>query len=222
MSGDAPDVDRSPPGPAEATALARIGAAAGDGDAEGLIDALDAADAAGATPDDLEEIILQTYLFAGFPRAINAFFTYRGWTARVGRERGHAFVEPDDVDGWRRRGEELCRRVYGESFDALQVRMARLHPMIADWTVVEGYGKVLSRPGPDAPRREAAAVGTLIALGAERQLISHLLGALRTGVPRPSLEAAARAVAGGRGREELVERLLAELEDPTDAAPPTL
>lgn len=204
---------RPPPGVEEATALARVGAAAGDGDADRLIEALDAAEAAGVTPDDLEEIVLQTYLFAGFPRAINAFYTYQGWTSREGRSRGRLVVEPDDPDLWRRRGEDLCRRVYGESFEALQKRLARLHPMLADWTLMDGYGKALSRPGPDAARREAAAVGTLVAVAAERQLVSHLVGALRTGVPRPALETAARTVAAERGREDLVERLLESIGD---------
>ena len=48
--------------------------------------------------------------------------------------------------------------------------------------VVEGYGKVLSRPGLDLPRRELCIIAACVASGQERQLNSHLHGALNVGV----------------------------------------
>lgn len=193
----------------EATRIARLGAAAGAGDAGALVEALDAADGV-LDPDDVEEYLLQTYLFAGFPRTINAFFTWQRWAAENGG-RGAIIMEPDDVAGWRERGEELCRLIYSGTYEALQKRLVRLHPALADWTLVEGYGKVLSRPGPDAARRELAAVGALIVLDVERQLDSHLKGALHAGVEREVLEEAVQSVAGRWGREAAVEPLLVEL-----------
>ena len=87
-----------------------------------------------------------------------------------------------------------------------------LHPEIAEWTLVEGYGKVLGRPGsPGTDKRELAAVGALIALDVGRQLAAHLRGSLHVGVPGPVLASAARNVAAEWGRKELVEPLLAEL-----------
>jgi 4-carboxymuconolactone decarboxylase len=47
---------------------------------------------------------------------------------------------------------------------------------------VEGYGKVLSRPGLDLARRELCIVSACAASGQERQLHSHLHGALNVGV----------------------------------------
>lgn len=47
--------------------------------------------------------------------------------------------------------------------------------------VVEGYGKVLGRPGLDLPVRELCIVALLAVLGAPRQLHSHLRGALNAG-----------------------------------------
>ncbi|MFN2384123.1 MAG: carboxymuconolactone decarboxylase family protein [Gemmatimonadota bacterium] len=190
-----------------ATAIVRLGAAAGGGDPERLVSALDNA-APGVPPDHIEELLLQTYLFAGFPRAINAFFTWQGWAARSGRGRGVRQLEPDRIDTWRERGERLCRLIYGENFEALQQRLARLHPALADWTLTEAYGKVLSRPGPDPARRELAAIGALIAIAAERQLVAHLEGARRAGVAERVLRAAATAVAAEWDRLDLVERLL--------------
>ena len=198
--------DRASPGPDEAVLVAGLGAAAGSGDQQALVAALEAAEGS-LDPDDIEEYLLQTYLFAGYPRTIDAFFTWQKWAAEHGG-RGALVQEPDDPAGWRERGEALCRVIYTGTYEALQARLVRLHPALAAWTLVEGYGKVLSRPGPDAARRELAALGVLIVLGAERQLESHLKGALHAGVERDVLEAAVRSVAARWDREAVVEPLL--------------
>jgi 4-carboxymuconolactone decarboxylase len=197
-------------GAEEATAIVRLGAAAAGGDAVRLAAALDGASSVEA--DDIEELLLQTYLFAGFPRTINAFFTWQAWASRDGRVRGRRRVEQAEGEDLRDRGEALCRWVYGDHYEPLQIRLNRLHPELAEWTLVEGYGKVLGRPGRPGPeRRELAAVGALIALDAGRQLASHLRGALHVGVEREVLERAALAVAGEWGSEATVSALLAEL-----------
>lgn len=213
---DAPSRDGSGDGrPApidagEAAALGRLGAAAGSGNAARLeaalaelVDRLDV--------EAIEELLLQTYLFAGFPRVINAFFTWQRWASEQGIDRGEPRVEPERPAAWRERGEALFREVYEGSFDALQLRLARLHPELAEWTLVEGYGKVLARPGVDAGRRELAAIGALVAQGAaDRQLVSHLRGAIHVGVPPDRVAEAARAAAEAVG-DEGVESLLGAL-----------
>ena len=199
-----------PASAAAAAAIVRLGAAAASGDAGRLVAALE--QAGEIASDDIEELLLQTYLFAGFPRTINAFFTWQGWASRDGRERGERRVEAGSAEAIRERGEALCRRVYGDNYEPLRIRLERLHPEIAEWTLVEGYGKVLGRPGSPGPdRRELAAVGALIALDAGRQLAAHLRGALRVGVPAPVLVSAARVVAAEWGKEDSVGSLLAEL-----------
>lgn len=193
----------------EAIAIVRLGAAAASGDGGRLASVLDAGT---IDPDDVEELLLQTYLFAGFPRTIQAFVAWQAWASRDGRRRGARRVESPEAGELQRRGEDLCRRVYGDHYEALRVRLQRLHPEIARWTLVEGYGKVLARPGrPGAERRELAAVGSLIALSAERQLASHLRGALHVGVAQGVLEAAVRAVAVEWGMERTAATLLEEI-----------
>lgn len=206
----------APVSSATAEAIVRLGAAAASGDSARLVAALEGSQAIGS--DDIEELLLQTYLFAGFPRTINAFFTWQGWASRDGRERGERRVEAPPAETLRARGESLCRRVYGDHYEPLRIRLERLHPEIAEWTLVEGYGKVLGRPGPPgADLRELAAVGALIALDAGRQLAAHLRGALHVGVPLAALVSAARAVAAEWGMERSVEPLLAELPLPEPA-----
>ena len=131
------------------------------------------------------EAVLQTHLFAGYPRAINALAAVHevGVAADVPR-RG---VEHDgDLDS----GEGLCRRIYGAGYDGLRRRVALLHPALDRWMVEIGYGRVLSRPGLSAPERELCAIAVLAGMSVAPQLDSHLRGAVRVG----ATTAQARAV----------------------------
>lgn len=194
----------------EAIAIGMLGAAAAGGDPDRLREALDGVVEV-ISVEDIDELLLQTYLFAGFPRTINAFYTWQSWAAGRGG-RGQPRTEALRPARWRERGERLCRLIYSGDFDALQIHLTRLHPELAAWTLVEGYGKVLSRPGPPADVREMAAVGALIAMGERRQLAAHLRGACHTGIEARVLADAARAVAERWDRAGLVEELLAGLE----------
>jgi 4-carboxymuconolactone decarboxylase len=135
---------------------------------------------AGVSPDWIEELILQTYLFAGFPRGLNAM---REWRRASGRD-APARDDGERLDGaahWAREGEQTCRTVYGEMYERLRVNIRALHPALDAWMIVEGYGKVLSRPGLDLKRRELCVVAACAVLAQERQLHSHLHGALNAG-----------------------------------------
>jgi 4-carboxymuconolactone decarboxylase len=125
----------------------------------------------------IEELLLQTYLFAGFPRALNAFREWRRFVPVP-----HETVAPaPEAKTWLERGTATCRAVYGAMYDRLRHNIDRLHPALDAWMIVEGYGKVLSRPGLDLPRRELCIVAACVASGQDRQLHSHLHGALNVG-----------------------------------------
>lgn len=140
-----------------------------------MSDALDSVD-----PIAVEEIILQSYLFAGFPRALNAA---RAW--RVASERPapaeDAEAQIANLDMWRELGERTCQIVYGDSYDRLRENVRQLHPALDEWMIVDGYGKVLSRPGVDLRTRELCIVAACAVAGQQRQLHSHLHGALNAG-----------------------------------------
>ena len=140
----------------------------------------------------IEELILQSYLFCGFPRSLNAM---REWRRLTGRE---ASLRVDDAgpDEWRRRGEATCRLVYGAMYDRLRVNIRALHPELDEWMIVEGYGKVLSRPALDLARRELCIVAACAASRQDRQLHSHLHGAINVGVAPEALSAAIDALEG--------------------------
>ena len=139
----------------------------------------------------IEELILQTYLFAGFPRALNGMREWR----RMHRERAASVASISESTA-RERGEATCETVYGTMFDKLRVNIRALHPLLDDWMILEGYGKVLSRPDLDLQRRELCIVAACAAGGQDRQLQSHLHGALNAGVRHEVISSALHALQG--------------------------
>ena len=152
-------------------------------------------------PVAVEEIILQSYLFAGFPRALNAA---RAWRAASGRPAPASDVEVADLDLWRARGEETCAVVYGESYEKLRQNIRGLHPALDEWMILDGYGKVLSRPGVDLRTRELCVVAACAVSGQQRQLHSHLRGALNAGAPAGELSAVLDALTDLISRDDHV------------------
>ena len=131
-------------------------------------------------PISVEEIILQSYLFAGIPRTLNAMRAWRSVSERPAPATD-AEASPADFETWRGRGEETCAVVYGESYEKLRENIRGLHPALDEWIIVDGYGKVLSRPGVDLRTRELCVVAACAVSGQQRQLHSHLHGALNAG-----------------------------------------
>jgi 4-carboxymuconolactone decarboxylase len=152
----------------------------------------------------VEELLLQSYLFAGFPRALNAF---REWRRLVPVPPDAAAADAH-VGGWLDQGTATCRAVYGRMYDKLRGNIAALHPALDSWMIVEGYGKVLSRPGLDLPRRELCIVAACVASGQERQLHSHLHGALNVGVAEDVVRGALEALASVVSRDRVDSALL--------------
>lgn len=157
---------------------------------------------ASADPASVDEVILQSYLFAGFPRTLNAA---RTWRAVSGQDAPDVDADADVRNGadWVRRGEETCRTVYGESYELLRENIRGLHPALDSWMITDGYGKVLSRPGLDLRTRELCIVAACAASGQQRQLHSHLHGALNSGATVGEVAAALDALEALVGKEQL-------------------
>lgn len=142
----------------------------------------------------VEELVLQSYVFCGFPRGLNAA---REWRRASGQ------AAPADDEGadyanaplWRERGEETCALVYGRFYQRLRHNVQQLHPALDEWMIVEGYGKLLARPALDLRRRELCIVAVCAATRQERQLHSHFHGALHVGSNAAELRAVLRIVA---------------------------
>jgi 4-carboxymuconolactone decarboxylase len=170
----------------EILALVRITIAVGQRSEKRLEQILKGALAAGVSVPVIRETILQSYLFAGYAASINAFIALN----RIVPHNHEFFCDPDQSpESWRERGTVLCRTIYGNQFERLIENMDRIHPELSDWMIVEGYGKVLSRPFLTPRVRELLIVAMTAILNAERQFHSHVRGALHTGANAAELRA---------------------------------
>jgi 4-carboxymuconolactone decarboxylase len=166
----------------------------------------------GATRNQFYEVILQSYLFLGFPRMLLAAENLNQiMPGRTAGTKTTVSVEKD-YSTWYENGERLCQRIYGDAFESLKAKVQPMAPDIFDWMIIEGYGKVLSRPGLDIGIRELSIVAFLIAENRPKQLWSHMKGAINVGVPMECLQAVVTdlgvAVGDGfRSATEIIERL---------------
>ena len=147
----------------------------------------------------VEELILQSYLFAGFPRGLNAAREWRRISGQPAPTEDEG-TRLELAEEWRARGEATCSTVYGRFYEKLRANIRTLHPALDSWMIVEGYGKVLGRPGLDLARRELCIVAACAAARQTRQLHSHLHGALHAGASPAQVEGTLDAI------EDLVER----------------
>jgi len=129
------------------------------------------------------EIILQSYLFLGFPRMIEATIAFSEIYGDSNGEYENYFdqVSPEESTRWFVNGIKLCKQVYGKNYERLKERFLSISPEMFRWMVIEGYGKVLTRPGLSSIERELAEVAALIIDQRERQLVSHIIGSLNVG-----------------------------------------
>ena len=121
------------------------------------------------------ETLLQNYLFAGYPSALLSL--------KLLKEMYPNKKLPKAADmnlyHFRIMGEANCRKVYGKKYQKLISNVKNFSPDMAEWLVLEGYGKVLGRKGLSLKERELCIVATLTALKFEDQLYSHINGAFR-------------------------------------------
>lgn len=137
------------------------------------------------------EAVLQAHLFAGFPRVVEACEV-------LAEDGGLGAPEPAELPAHPDRfaeGRALFDQVYGDLAAPVRARLQAHHPVLAGWIEGHAYGRVLARGGLSPARRELLAVACLAALEQDRQLASHVRGALRVGATAPELQAAVDAVA---------------------------
>jgi len=153
----------------------------------------------GAKGEQLREIVLQSYLFLGFPRMLSAADCL---SKEIGCSKAADMtleVSSGEAELWSNRGVELCKKVYGGNYELLKSRVKDMEPEVFRWMIFEGYGKVLSRPELDIVSREISIVAFLMVENRPRQLHSHMCGALNVGAPAELLRSVVsdlREVAG--------------------------
>jgi len=162
--------------------LVRISLLGATGKLEELGKALNDASDDGVKLEEIKEALLETYLFAGYPRAINALRTLRDTLGvRDPDEPNPSAGTDEDPAELEQKGLELMELIYGKSLPSLLSNMKEIHSDLARWMVMEGYGKVLTRPGLSVKTRELCVVAILKAMDCKPQLEAHLKGALNAG-----------------------------------------
>ncbi|MCP4243278.1 MAG: carboxymuconolactone decarboxylase family protein [bacterium] len=124
------------------------------------------------------EALLQSHLFLGFPRIVEAFevLTLDG-TLHAPTPEEH---EPGDQD-FQAKGAPIFDGIYQDLAPVVRRRLAQHHPDFAHWIAEHAYGRVLARPGLAPALRELLAIVCLLHSNLERQLASHTRGAIHLG-----------------------------------------
>ncbi len=131
-----------------------------------------------ATHVELYEALLQTYLFAGFPAALESLSVLHNYLENNNLK---ILDSSYDIPNFSARGENLCRSIYTNVYDKMRSKLGKVSPELDQWMIIEGYGKTLSRPGIPTKTRELISASSLAALGWENQLYSHIRGAVNVG-----------------------------------------
>lgn len=133
----------------------------------------------------LQETLLQSYLFLGFPHTINALSAVQSlWTSPP------KAYEPDLSQAeMQQRGTQLCQQIYGSAYPKLLQHMEKIHPDLKRYMIEEGYGKMLSRAIMTPLEREFGILPILLAQRVFKQLHSHLQGSLYLGATPQQLHA---------------------------------
>ena len=152
--------------------------------------------------EEVYECLLQLYLFAGFPAALEAMRALRSAWQETEEDKPAA-REPVSYPQFVERGQKLFEQIYGTNAERVRDEIRGLSLELGAWTMTDGYSKTLSRPGLDTVTRELAIVASLTQLGWERQLFSHILGARNVGATNEDIEEAIRI--GAMSNKEKLE-----------------
>ncbi|MCW8806382.1 MAG: carboxymuconolactone decarboxylase family protein [Ignavibacteriaceae bacterium] len=125
----------------------------------------------------LYETLLQNYLFAGYPSALSSLKILKEYFPK----KILPVVADMNLYHFRKKGVQRCRKVYGNKFEKLISNINSFSPELAEWLVLEGYGKVLGRAGLSFKERELCIVAVLALMKFEDQLFSHINGAIKAG-----------------------------------------
>jgi len=207
--------------PSDSIALAVYAAVIARGESAVTKQTLQALRARGVTAIHAHEVTLQSYLFCGFPRMLDALFDLvevydpREFIDEPARlDAASLAYTPAEADTIARDGLALIRRIYGDSYARLESAITRISPAVHRRIVLEGYGATLSRPQLDALTRELCVVTTLTYEWRPRQLRAHVRGAGNVGAAADTIFAALEAISAFtpighvNGARRLVEEIV--------------
>ena len=177
-----------------------VAAFTASGDLDRLKPALNAGLDAGLTVNEIKEILVQMYAYAGFPRSLNGLNTFagvlqerkaKGMADETGRE---ASPLPADMDK-NAYGAKVRAQLTGRESDLSGQPWQVFSPTIDTFLKEHLFADIFARDVLDYQSRELATIGALAAMhGALPQLQSHLGISLNVGLTPPQLQAFADQV----------------------------
>ena len=168
-------------------AMIPIAALTASGDVKTLNDALKVGLENGLTVNEIKEIFIHSYAYAGFPRALNGIMTFmdvaaerkaQGITDEIGRE---ATPLPDDYSA-NSYGHQVRNALVGRDMSNRTSGYAGFVPTIETFLVEHLFADIFYRDVLTVKDRELLTISMLSAMpGAEAQLTSHMKLSLRVG-----------------------------------------
>lgn len=168
-------------------AIVSVGATTGAGDLEALRESLIGALNAGMTQNEIKEILIQSYAYSGFPRAIRAIQTFmqviderkaKGISDAEGKEASPAIAEESKYQ----RGAEILARLTGVKPTEEKTGFAAFAPGIDTFLKEHLFCDIFERGVLSFNERELATVSIIAGVGGvEPMAKSHMAICLRLG-----------------------------------------
>ena len=145
----------------------------------------------GNTPLEIREAIYQCAPFIGFPKTLNAIGVFN----EVAKERNIKLpLEKTGTTTDENRhfnGLEIQQKLYGDEVKKAMVKLPNEYKNVVPDTLTDFcFGDFYTRKGLDAKQRELLSLVILTAMGAEKQIEAHVVGAMRAGNDKEKLLAA--------------------------------
>jgi hypothetical protein len=129
------------------------------------------------SPVQAGELFIHLSLFLGYPVMLDGL--ERVSPHLLGHRRTSISARRQDDHS---KGLALLKRIYGGQTRKLLVYLDSLHPGLGVHITRNAYGSIMRRRALSLGDREIVNVAVLLVLGFDRQLYSHIRGALRAGV----------------------------------------
>jgi alkylhydroperoxidase/carboxymuconolactone decarboxylase family protein YurZ len=190
-------------------ALGPIAAATAVGDMDTLPAALERGLDAGLTVNEVKEVLVQLYAYAGFPRSLNALTAFMK-VVDERRKRGVEDVQGAEPGPVPSPAEMLAAGTANQTkLSGAPVRgpLFEFAPAIDQYLKAHLFGDIFARDNLDWPSRELATIAALSAMsGVESQLQSHVRIGMNVGLTEAQLNAFAAGLAA-RGEAQAGELL---------------
>ncbi len=185
--------------------IVAIAAFTGSGDLPKLKTALSEGLDAGLTVNEIKEILVQLYAYAGFPRSLNAINTFigvleergaKGIKDELGKEPGPLPADKSSIE----LGTEIQTRLIGAPATGKYIAFA---PAIDRFLKGHLFGDIFGRDNLDFRSREIATISALANMeGVNPQLQSHFSIGLNVGLTEAQMRGLISVLDAGVGKKQ--------------------